>query len=105
MMSFVAVYLGLIDEPEEEVEVDEYSSESESSEEEDSIGDMDYGNDDDDDNISEVENALDAVDEAEIPEREFDIKLNLERIGCGRFHDELVAEGFIDEVSIHIYIF
>ena len=91
------VYLGLVDEPEEEVEVEEYSSESESSEES-SIGDMDYGNDDED-QISDVENNAEEEAGVEILERLFDVKVNLEKIGCSRFYDAIVAEGYVDEVS------
>ena len=35
----------------------------------------------------------------EILERLFDVKVNLEKIGCSRFYDAIVAEGYVDEVS------
>ena len=79
--------------------MEEYSSESESSEEESSIGEMQYVNDDDDDKISEIENEAEGDDDSMMPERAFDIKVNLERIGCLRFYEDLIAEGFVDEVS------
>lgn len=96
--SITTVYLGLVEEPEDEVEVEEYSSDSESSEEDSSIGDMQYVNDDDD-KVSEIENEAEEDDNSEMPERAFDIKVNLERIGCGRFYEDLMAQGFVDEVS------
>mmetsp|Transcript_11740 Transcript_11740/g.21798 ORF Transcript_11740/g.21798 Transcript_11740/m.21798 type:complete len:500 (-) Transcript_11740:116-1615(-) len=92
------LYLGLVEEPEDEVEVEEYSSDSESSEEDSSIGEMQYVNDDDD-KVSEIENEAEEDDNSEMPERAFDIKVNLERIGCGRFYEDLMAQGFVDEGS------
>lgn len=93
------MYLGILDEPEDEIELEDFSSDSESSNEESTIGEMEYANNDKDEKeeVDVVEN-VEEEEEGEIAERTFDMKLNLERIGCGRFYPDLVAEGFVDEV-------
>lgn len=96
------VFLGIVDEPEEEIEEEVYSSESES-ESDSSIGEMKDFNAEMEviEEEKEDEVVLAGVpgdDDSSAPGWQFDLKTNLEKIGCGRFHDALVAEGFVDEV-------
>lgn len=95
-----SVFLGIVDEVEEEIEIDEYSSESDSSSES-SIGEMQYVRDmEAEEKEEEMKAQLATTFEEEVPERAFDMKKNLERIGCARFYEDLMAEGFVDEVCI-----
>jgi hypothetical protein len=105
----VAVYLGMVEEPEDEVVVDVYSSDSDSSEDDSSIGEVDYVKEAEalrkkEEEEKREKDALEAgMMEDSSSDRAFDMKKNLQKIGCDRFYEELVAEGFVDEVCCVVW--
>ena len=100
------VFLGIVDELEDEVVMSEYSSDSDSSSES-SLGEMQYFKDKEaEQKEAELKAKLQqAEEEQEEGDRVFDMKKNMERIGCGRFYEALVAEGFVDEVGFVSMLF